>query len=383
LFLSGPAYGGHQVTGIEEKCSVCHSTDLLINHSLPICMDATFGEGDDFCWRCHVNNRTEVQNTIANGIAGQDIICSDCHGAGSLDHINKHILYMLNFTQFDGVNPGTAPRWQQITSFTTMTTVDKQYQRCFKCHSYNKLGPLQDGHSDIITKSGVPLSDLAMEFNPNNRSAHPVMVPLNQQAGSYEPRRLTDASDLIPQWQNVGNQTMMCTDCHMTKDMGPQGANYKFLLKGPNRYWPESSEGRLFSLDDFAGDCGSRPCNTNPESELFCLNCHNVYQGNKFSSRHHRLHSASGRFMELSDGPHPVYCVGCHTVVPHGSDKSRLIAYNSDPFPRTWRLNGSDVVNQLEGFEKAASQNQYSQDNCFSTNAGCAVRHLDSVGNYE
>jgi predicted CXXCH cytochrome family protein len=133
-------------------------------------------------------------------------------------------------TGVTGVEPSTEPSsWSPPTSYTTYNEATKEYQICFKCHSYYALQDA-DGVTAYTTASGAIITDQAMEFNMNNKSVHPVRVGLNSQTGSYAPKALESAQLKSPWNVNVGTQTMYCSDCHgadsenSTDPKGPHGS---------------------------------------------------------------------------------------------------------------------------------------------------------------
>lgn len=250
-------------------------------------------------------------------------------------------------TGVTGVEPTWPAIWTVPTTFTTQESSTYEYQICFKCHSYWALRD-GDGITTYTTASGVTVTDQAMEFNPNNKSAHPVVVTLNNQTGSYAPKPLTTAQMSSPWATNVGNQTMYCSDCHGTDNeasgdpKGPHGSSYKYMLKGTGKYWPTKSDGStLWTL------------NTTDTSNtaLFCKNCHPIYDGSWKNSAHSGMSTRGA------------YCVNCHMAVPHGSKRSRLIGYNTDLSP--YNYNGNSL--KVTGFKKTSGT--YAQSNC-STNCG-------------
>jgi len=54
---------------------------------------------------------------------------------------------------------------------------------------------------------------------------------------------------------------------------GPHGSDYRFMLTGDAKYWPENASGDLWSLNDI-----DRNLN-NWQDDLFCVNCHPVSRG--------------------------------------------------------------------------------------------------------
>ncbi|NOZ83651.1 MAG: cytochrome C [Epsilonproteobacteria bacterium] len=249
-----------------------------------------------------------------------------------------------------GVEPSwPSSIWTQPTTFTTLESASKEYQICFKCHSEFALGAAVGGVTNYtLSAEGTKITDQAWEFNPNNKSAHPVVVTLNNQTGSYTPKALA-SSEMKAPWTNVGNQTMYCSDCHGADDeaggdpRGPHGSNYKYMLKGPGKYWPTNPNGYLWKLNSTDAS----------DSNLFCNNCHEIYNNGWANNAHADMANRGG----MGGG---LYCVSCHVAVPHGSKRSRLIGYASDPAP--YNYNGNSL--RLQGFRKASGANTYTCSNC-------------------
>ncbi|MBI4710705.1 MAG: cytochrome C, partial [Nitrospirae bacterium] len=249
-------------------------------------------------------------------------------------------------TGVTGVQPGTQPLWTVITSYTTQKDASKEYQICFKCHSYYALQD-PDGVTVYTTASSATVTDQAREFSPGNKSAHPVEVTLNNMLtgsggtttpGSYTPKPLVTAQMSAP-WNvsgTVGNQTMYCSDCHgadseSTSDpKGPHGSNSKYMLKGSRKYWPLNSSLGLWTLADIQNNTN------NWSTNLFCVNCHPIYSGSTWQNN---VHSRGNH--QATD----IYCISCHVVVPHGSKRSRLIGYATDTPP--YNYNGAGTYEKL------------------------------------
>lgn len=358
LAMAVPAMAGHVAAVGTGTCGSCHKTNLITQHG---------GFAATVCQTCHDSSASAVVSTIQQGVAGQAYTCSNCHGAAS--HLQKHPDYVSNFAAYDGVEPvynGTTA-WTAATSYTRVSPAAKEYQVCVKCHSANGLGATTNGVSSVVGPSGTALTDQALEFNPNNKSAHPVRNTLNQQTGSYAPKGLT-ASQMISPWTAVGNQTMKCSSCHEASSatIGPQGATVKFLLKGPRRLWPYNASGKLWTLGDL------RNGSNNVNNDLFCKNCHVLYNGRFMNSAHdegdhHDSYSING--VNYSGVP----CVSCHIVVPHGAKRSRMIGYGygaTTPDPSPYVINNN--VNLMKGFRKASSPSGYGEGNCWSSSSQCS-----------
>jgi hypothetical protein len=220
----------HDKTMVDSpSCLSCHVNNVVAEHVTKHGLS---------CDVCHKSTNQTVLNAIVKGSGptGQTVYCIDCHG--TTNHLSAHATsFFPNWLTLPGVEPGSAPLWTQITTFTERVTASKQYQVCFKCHSYYSFGLVPNGVTSFVSSSGFNLTDQAMEFNPANRSAHPAEATLNNQTGSSSPKSLATSQMNAP-WTNVGNQTVMCTSCH--------GANVpanKFTLVD-NRSWPKRPEDR-------------------------------------------------------------------------------------------------------------------------------------------
>ncbi len=319
--------------------------------------------------------------------------CMDCHNphkAQAGTHTPADQWYPVTPTNLvsntlkgvSGVEPNWTPRGTQPRTFTTLESSAKEYQICLKCHSYWALGDASNGVSSHFSlSSGINITDQAWEFNPNNRSAHPVVMPLNQMTGNYAPKAL-DVSQMKPPWTNVGNQTMYCSDCHGADNeiggdpKGPHGSNHKFMLKGDNNYWPLKPDGTYYTV------WGDIQFNTNDANDgLFCRNCHNIYVDNPNASSHR--HTFGGM-----SGP----CVNCHIAVPHGSPISNLLGYRTFPEPYNYRDETTgELMLKMDGYKKIGpnyattdAKKAYStHPTCSGGSTHAAFCHAIDAGGYE
>ncbi|WP_456464875.1 cytochrome c3 family protein [Persephonella sp.] len=242
-----------------------------------------------------------------------------------------------------GVEPkGFNARWTQPSGYDTLVEAEKEYQICMKCHSGWALGQTTADCISTFTsdQSDIKLTDQSCEFNPYNRSAHPVIMTtnemLNLSGGNQSVGRYADPLEdfqLLDPWKsNIGNQTMYCSDCHGAEaenvgdPRGPHGSNARFMLKGPNTNWPTKDNNELYTVGDiFNGGM----------TGLFCANCHDLTQAT--------VHQFKGNRPAFAG----MACVECHVAIPHGSPVSRLIGYTDMPAPYDYNNNSL----RLDGFK--------------------------------
>jgi len=329
-----------------------------------------------------------------------------------------------------GVEPSNTsdPTWGTANvSYTEYDPATKEYQICFKCHSYYGLGAdAANGVSSIVGPSGALITDQAMEFSKDNRGMHPVRFGLSAAVASGGAGALS-AAWMVP-WGSgglVGNQTMYCSDCHGANNevragggaRGPHGSTKLFMLKmtgaptgNGKHYWPFSSIGTPWSLNDISGSDASvggpiKNTWTMVKNELYCLNCHYVFgnppsqtpanwNNNPTSGTYNTAHKATwaaGTKAHYNQGYNPdgtanthnTYCTACHTALPHGTKRSRLIVYaseNAGGAPYTATYSGLNLA-ALSGFKLpgASAPYTFTISSCYSTVTGCSA-HTDAGG---
>ena len=169
---------------------------------------------------------------------------------------------------------------------------------------------------------------------------------------------------------------MACSDCHgsdvVSDPQGPHGSASPRLLRGPRRFWPTSSSGELWSLNDVKNNA------TNWSGDLFCVNCHPLLANGQWLNNAHASHDQQ----TLDDGK-GVRCVNCHATVPHGSQRGRLIGYDSDLPPYNYRGPNSNDRLLVTGFKKASGPASYTALSCFSAATACHDKHGANNGGYD
>ncbi|OGR96972.1 MAG: hypothetical protein A2V88_02100 [Elusimicrobia bacterium RBG_16_66_12] len=326
--------GAKNIKNLYAKASK-HPTESVSGVHINPELDASnlkTGKRHSECWDCHNPHRAKAGTHVTPGNAIGDSLL----GAWGVEP-----------TYGGGV-------WQAATSFVRQvfndTTNYKEYQLCFKCHSYYAYA--------ATPPAGY--TDQSVEYNPSNRSAHPVRNSANAQTGAVAPKALAAAQMSTPWNTNTGNQTMTCSDCHgsdvASDPKGPHGSASQYMLKGPRRHWPKNAAGALWSLDDVKNNKNSWA------ADMFCVNCHPLYSNGTWANN---VHGKSNHQRST------VYCITCHVVVPHGARRSRLIGYASEPKPYNYGGAGTYDKLVVEGFRKASSPTGYSESNCNSRASGC------------
>ena len=322
---------------------------------------------ENLCLTCHGTNGPAVKQVQADfakarnhpilnsqQTAGRKVECVDCHNAhmarvGGLVYTNTATAARNQVTgPLRGVS-GVTFDYSALTNFQAVATnrftliptspgATNEYQICFKCHSgYAWLpGSPPLGRSPNGTAASPVETDLAQEFSPNNRSGHPIVTGLNNYPNSLAPKALSAAA-LKPPWNiNVGNQTMLCSDCHDATTtnyvagavQGPHGSANQFILRGPNAAnWPNVPNSAI--------------------ATSWCMNCHN----NNVGTPHGGDHSGN-------------QCYVCHIVIPHGGKVSRLIATGGGTMPTRYAWNNSLTTVGMTSFTKAAAGGYSENRNC-------------------
>lgn len=275
-----------------------------------------------------------------------------------------------------GVEPNTDPDWLPPLGFSEVSPATKEYQICFKCHSYYAL-QAATGIANFTGPSGVLITDQAMEFSKANGAVHPVRMTLNDQTGSSFPRALESSRMKAPWNLNMGTQTMYCSDCHgnnSSSPAGPHASTNQFMLEG-SWTWPfKPAGGKLWTLADINNNLNSW------STKLLCAKCHTLNNyGMGHSHPHQKIGHSSGykavvgTLLPYSDYDTSFACVACHTPVPHGSSFGRLIGSDSLLEPYTITVAPGITFPVIRDFTKGMNQ----KTSCFIPNtASCHTAHL-------
>jgi predicted CxxxxCH...CXXCH cytochrome family protein len=285
---------------------------------------------------------TETRADIA---ATKHVECADCHDP----HLAKAGKHTAGSAALAGVLTGasgvnvttwganwagvTATAYNPSTTTAALITATAEWQVCFKCHS--------GANANVATWGGAAataaaFTDLALEFNPNNASRHPVVSALPVAS------QLT-AAKLTGGW--VPGSVMTCSDCHATDSAaskGPHGSSVKWMLAGTNKAWPYTtaagngtSTGTLYRIATYNTGAGTK-------DGLFCLNCHTVRPATGVNNWHSNSNVTGGQH----GGNAIMACASCHLRVPHGGKISRLLQTTN--VPARYRSNGSTATSSWD-----------------------------------
>ena len=245
---------------------------------------------------------------------------------------SSRYIYFNGYAPIENANKVVMPQGIPFINYTS-DTATKEYEICFKCHS-GVNGTLTWG----ALEGPSAWTDPGIEFNPENKSAHPVVRTLNELSSSP-----LNTNWLLSPWNaNAGNQTMYCSDCHAAdstepdKSSGAHNSGIKWMLAGTNKSWPyQGTASNGMSAVTGTWTLGNSATNAGTADGLFCLNCHPVTNTND-------THKTANQ---------TIACVSCHIRVPHGGKVPRLI--NTDTGGKVPRYspdgNGEGVIHYNSG----------------------------------
>lgn len=322
---------------VDQACSSCH-----VDHGAPAPRLLRQSE-ENLCYTCHDGNRNSALETVGateivtvfnkasrhpvaltNGIhdAGEGplnstpppssylpeqsptvtrhVECADCHNAHAV----------TNTDTIGQINGTLRQEWGVTISGVKISPATYEYQICLKCH-----GDSQNLPPNEINKR--------TEFDPLNRSFHPVVAP---GTNSFVP-------GLLAPW--TATSTMNCTSCHGNNDpsgaQGPHGSDYTPLLK--NQYTATSGTAEGSSTYALCYSCHDRTTLFNATLSRFpnhsahvvtnqfsCKTCHNSHGSRNYHlinfdlTDPRILPAPSGRLEFVDQGANHGSCyITCHS----------------------------------------------------------------------
>jgi predicted CXXCH cytochrome family protein len=286
------------VNAEENLCYACHDGSPAATNVLLQQTKSYRHPSGDFSGR---HAAGEGGDSTSYGTANRHAECGDCHDPHLASADASPPAAPLASQRLAGVGrvavtngaAGSTPSYQYLPPSDPAPA--REYELCFKCHSSWTTQPSLQ-------------TDLALKFNPNNQSFHPI----EEQGKNLNIRPLS----FVNGWTPTG--TMYCTDCHTSDDptvRGPHGSQYRYLLKGP-----------------FVASGGPR---TTASTEA-CFDCHRfaTYGTTQSSdtvlaySRFNRPNFEEGHSFHVAEKRAP--CWACHDS--HGSaNQPHLIVTGRNP----------------------------------------------------
>lgn len=231
-----------------------------------------------------------------------------------------------------GVAPAWPTAWADVTTYTTKQDTTYQYEICLKCHSYYAYGafPPADPYGGHIANNVT--TDQAKEFNPNNKSFHPVAAvgknPLRM--GSYvgaggnwvEGTGASFAQYALTNGMTRTSQ-ITCTECHSdpasalgAAPKGPHGSDIWPILWAPYTMYT----GQPGTQDHLCFKC--HPASTYGADGIDD-NAGTGYQTG-FSAGDKNFHV---KHVIMRNQP----CQSCHSAVPHGWKRRSMLIVGRGP----------------------------------------------------
>ncbi len=271
--------------------------------------------------------------------------CVDCHNphksiAGNhtpgSNNIGGSLLGSWGVSPING-GAWTIPSVFSATDFTS-TAQSKEFQLCFKCHSYYAFGN--------TSPSGY--TDIAREFNPANSSYHPIEDYIRTNSYTSPSVNNGQRETMEAPWDNGIHDLMTCSDCHSsetsTDPAGPHGSNQPYLLIAS----PSATD------------------------RTFCTKCHkasvyaptirpgtNVDTGSRFDEQTTRDGDASHWFHVTAEGYSCRQCHGSRQTPPPSSPERRT------PYPI--EVGSSHGSNTFSGLVNGTNIYRYTPGRCWPT----------------
>jgi hypothetical protein len=381
LIESRSQLGNGNANNRHVECSDCHNPHRIVKFQrFDGSGGSITGAADTVATHKHLTNSSVVHDNIASGVL---------RGSWGVEPIytSNDASFQLPASDFtvrrgDPGNDTVVYDNTQSHPADAKTYVTREYQVCLKCHSsfgYGSSPPNLDatnakgltatatnGTTPTATSNLVQYTDQAKEFQApsthkkdvnlaggqttdsganatyktnNHRSWHPVLGSTGRTATE---RGGLSATNWNHPFQNIGTQTMYCSDCHgsavssstsVVPDdatnavWGPHGSAYPFILKG------------LWNKDKKSTD-----------SDLLCFKCHkqSTYSGSTeartgFQTDKGDGHKVHRDRINCCGGSNQFRCSYCHVAVPHGWKNKALLVNLNDVGAEGGLASGTEV----------------------------------------
>ncbi len=278
------------------------------------------------CFKCHSNYGMNTTNPPS--IGGH----SGGTSSGNANSMTKYTNVAAEFMSVNATNPPTSgtDQGEQYdanggSGGDADTTGNRQGTAC----GGGDCVPFPTGPGDSNTTGASHPDPTASDIN--HRSWHPVVYPTGRDRAERGINATgTNVNFKAPFADNIGTQTMQCSDCHgggtsytagrgaeRDEVQGPHGSNTKFLLKKAENV---PSGNAAWTLNSFSSSSGTR-LRSHPNQLGLCGNCHQP-KVNADGSAFYGNHVPDGNMGNES-------CGNCHIAVPHGwKNKQFLVNMN-------------------------------------------------------
>lgn len=377
-------------TAVEEAgCDNCHYLEMMPEHSKPTAgpvscvtchetkVDAFTTPWDKTCAACHtqkhadkneshVSTNTECGGSGCHDISDVSVVhrglqgggckachtgpdtlpastdCTTCHTGFGSDHHELHNTAPVDSSGCTGCHFGYIDDEHAALGLTCATcheSTDSNVQaaiaagdiRCLTCHPGSEHNALQ-----------------GWEFDAGNASVHrigatsPGMRSVFSVNGTNYTMTLPAASSFL-KTSYTYNTVLTCTSCHSyTSTGGPHGASV--TVNFDPAYPADWKTAYLYSTSTGMARSGNSTA-----SDVICAKCHDL-RGASWSNNVH----GEGDHQGSSEGK----CVFCHTQVPHGWGRPRMLGSTKDPMP--YRTTGALIDFKLRNH----TPNGWDEDDC-------------------
>ncbi len=321
---------GHRASGIELRsrwpeervCFDCHTAGGIGTNVEPaFTAYNNTGTGyylHDVYLTSGTHHSWEMEGDQFGGV-NRHVECEDCHEPHEATRgytAPPRVPYEMKSAS------GVDPVWTVAgapTDFEWLISAEREFQICFKCHSsytilaayrpdgWNGASSVANGLYKLDNEAGrqsPDYRDLAVEFNPNNASFHPVIT---------QGRNLA-----IPPGSFVNGWTVSslvyCSDCHTnasaaTQGDGPHGSPLLHLLDGSQNYTTVDNDSA-------------------PSSGEICFKCHDytTYAG-EGQARNTLFRDGDDNLHATHTREESTPCYVCHDT--HGSEQLHLINFDT------------------------------------------------------
>lgn len=318
----------------------------------------------------------DTETAVALGSPNRHAECPDCHDphvartrSGSALHVDGSSRAGAALDGAYGTLPTwPAANWTAASAYTPgrlgVSSADYEIYLCVKCHSTNTAQPA--GQTDV-----------ALQFNPSNYSAHNLTGRAQGMKTSFAVTPVGGTTTQTVSWaiptQGVfrtgwtADSMFTCTGCHTnsTADAkGPHGSNAQWIIDPAyGRNWETVGlyDAGTYGMGYVSGT------GTGDATDVICAKCHDL-NGADNASWASNVHGGSSHAITHTDHK---YCVNCHIKIPHGWMRPRLLGYATDPADYATTNNGGTSY-PLVGFEVAShtlsgGQSQWSCTHCKTT----------------